>query len=85
MELQQLAVPPGTDEGDDDGDDNPYTAVHLSICEDDGTYRSAGVNVGTADDDAVASAIVQCVQGLAAIRGPGLQLALAKRITIREG
>lgn len=83
MQLEVLPTPPDFDE-DGDGDE-PYTGVHMSICEDDGTNRSASCNVTSDDDEAVAAAIVMCIQGLAAMRGPGLQLALAKRLTIREG
>jgi hypothetical protein len=77
VNVETSIEPPQVDE---DGGEEPYVSVHVSICEDDGTHRGANANLTTEDDDALADALVQCLRGLAAMRGPGLQIALARRI-----
>ena len=64
----------------DDGSGEPYIGIQLSIDEDDGTVRKATHDVRADDDEVIADAILNTVRGIAALRGPGLQLALAKRL-----
>jgi hypothetical protein len=64
----------------DGGGGGTYIGIQLSINEDDGTIRKATNDVCADDDDVIADAILNTVRGIAALRGPGLQLALAKRL-----
>jgi hypothetical protein len=72
--------PPELAAHEDTGGGEPYIGIQLSIDEDDGTIRKATNDVRTDDDDVIADAILNAVRGIAALRGPGLQLALAKRL-----
>jgi hypothetical protein len=77
-DIQANVEPPGIETGG--GGDDELVSVHIGLTEDDGTCRSASAGLQTGNDDAVAEALVQCLHGIAALRGPGLQLALARRM-----
>lgn len=80
MTNAEITVEPPELVADDDGSGQPYIGIELWINEDDGTIRKATNDVRTDSDDAIADAILNIVRGIAALRGPGLQLALAKRL-----
>lgn len=79
MNAVDTSIEPPVFEEEDDGD-NERVAVHCSLFELDGTYRNANTGVVGDDDESVAEAIIQAIQGLAAMRGPGLQAAISRRL-----
>lgn len=81
MQIDTEIEPPGLDLDEEDDGGEPYTAVHVAIIEADGTRRAGyGGAPGTADDEAVASVLVDAIHAVAAARGPGLSAALARRL-----
>ncbi|MGH3933497.1 MAG: hypothetical protein ACRDS1_00695 [Pseudonocardiaceae bacterium] len=73
--------PPDLDQADEP-DDEPQQ-MHLSIwlTECDGTSRNASLVIpGSPTDRELADALIRCVRGCAAIRGPGLVTAVERRI-----
>lgn len=64
------------DEGDETVD------VTLWITEADDTRRMASVQIADPDEDELAEAVMQCVQGAATMRGPGLVVAIERWIRI---
>ena len=72
--------PPGLDtDEDDDGD--PYTGVHITIVEHDGTRRAGyGGIPGNASDTDVAAALTAGLRAVAASRGPGLVRAVRAQL-----
>jgi hypothetical protein len=80
MTNTEITVEPPELAADQGSGGEPYIGIQLSIDEDDGTIRKATNDVRTDDNDVIADAILNAVRGIAALRGPGLQLALAKRL-----
>ncbi|MGH4011556.1 MAG: hypothetical protein ACRDTH_25890 [Pseudonocardiaceae bacterium] len=72
--------PPDLDE-EEDGD-QPRLHVAVWLTELDGTTRAASmwIPADSATDRQIAGALVRCVRGCAAIRGPGLVTAVERRI-----
>lgn len=72
--------PPGLDD-DSDEPDEPCLAIGVWIGEADDTRRAALTNLAPdAPDEVVAHAMVRCMEGAAALRGPGLVEALRWRM-----
>jgi len=80
MTNAEITVEPPELAEDEGSGGEPYIGIQLSINEEDGTIRKANNDIRTDDDDVIADAILNTVRGIAALRGPGLQLALAKRL-----
>lgn len=75
--------PPGLDLDEDDGD-RDGVSVHVGLFEVDGTRRAAYALVpGDATDDDLAAALVDCLFGAAACRGPSLAEAVARQLAAR--
>lgn len=80
IHVETVVEPPGLDHlTEDDGD--PYICVHAALIEADGTRRAgyAGVPADATDAELV-DALVACVRGVAAMRGPGLVAAVEGRL-----
>lgn len=70
--------PPGLGTVDDE-DEPPVLEIHVGLAEGDGTTRvaSASLPINASDVD-IAFAVVNCVHGLASMRGPGLRSAIQR-------
>jgi hypothetical protein len=76
-------VPPGLATADEE-DEIPQIEVRVEMLESDLTLRSASVNLpSNATDVVLADALVDCLRGLATMRGPGLALAIERRVPVR--
>jgi len=63
----------------DDEDEEPTIEVNVGLIEADGTARNASVTLpGSATDVDLSFALVQCLRGLAEMRGPGLRSAVLR-------
>lgn len=80
IDVETDIEPPGLD-SDEGGDGPPYVTVHVALVESDGTRRAgyAGVPVDSTDDG-LADAMIACLRGAAAMRGPGLVAAVERRL-----
>lgn len=78
MDVETSIEPPVFEAEDDD---RPSVFVAANLIENDGTYRNANATVpGEATNEQLADALIACVRGAAAMRGPGLVAAVERRL-----
>ncbi|PXY33581.1 hypothetical protein BAY59_10900 [Prauserella coralliicola] len=75
--IDEINGPPDVDDG---GEDDEFACVRITLAEASGTRYAADAELVDESDAAVADAVMQCIRGIAAMRGPGLQVELAKRM-----
>ena len=82
MHVETGIEPPGLPQSPDEPDDEPRVGAQLLLVEPDDTRRFHLVSIpaDVATDDQLADALIACLRGVAASRGPGLTAAVERRI-----
>jgi len=76
-DIETEIEPPIFDTNDEDP--TPTIGISANVFEVDGTYRGGNVQApADADDDTIAAHLVAAIRAVAALRGPGLESALAR-------
>jgi hypothetical protein len=80
IDVEAYIEPPDLEDGPDD-EGRPTIGLYVNLLEGDGTYRTAHIHVDAeATDTEVADALISCIQGVAAMRGPGLVEAIRRKL-----